>query len=129
MKTAEKNRDNKIKKITLRLSKEEHEVLKKLVEKEGLTINDFIRAKILNFQPKRKVKENCEEKKKLLYEIHKIGVNLNQIARLTNWILKADIPTEESLKYFEKIANSLEEIENDLKILLLEELNKNSQKG
>lgn len=122
MKTAEKKRDNKVKKITLRLSKEEHEVLKKLVQKEGLTINDFLRTKILNFRPKRRVKENCEEKKRLLYEIHKIGVNLNQIARLTNWLLKADIPTEESLKYFEKIANSLEGIEQDLKILLLEEL-------
>jgi len=128
MKTAEKNRDNKVKKITLRLSEKEHEILKKLVEKEGLTINDFIRSKILNFQPKRKVKENCEEKKRLLYEIHKIGVNLNQIARLTNWLLKADIPTEESLKYFEEIANSLKEIEQDLKILLLEELKSNSQR-
>jgi hypothetical protein len=120
MKTAEKKQVKKVKKITIRLNKEEHEILKKLVEKEGLTINDFIRSKILSFKPKRKVKENCDEKKRLLYEIHKIGVNLNQIAKLSNWFLKVDMPVEEVLKYLEKIADSLEEIDKDLKLLLLE---------
>ena len=119
--SAEKNRPQKVKKLTLRVSEKEHEKLEKLANEEGLTINDFIRVKLLKFKPsKRKAKSVCEEKKKLLYEIHKIGVNLNQIAKLVNWLVKEEIPAEESLEHLERIANALEDIDQNLNLILLE---------
>jgi flagellar biosynthesis component FlhA len=103
------------------VSEKEHEKLEKLANEEGLTINDFIRVKLLKFKPsKRKAKSVCEEKKKLLYEIHKIGVNLNQIAKLVNWLVKEEIPAEESLEHLERIANALEDIDQNLNLILLE---------
>jgi len=119
--SAEKKATKKVRKLTLRLLEEEHERLKQLADEAGLTINDFIRVKLLKFKPpKKKPQKDCEEKRGLLYEIHKIGVNINQIAKLVNWLVKEDLPDEESLKHLERIADSLENIETALHFLLSE---------
>jgi hypothetical protein len=124
--TAEKKAttQQKVKKITLRVSEEEDKLLKEFAEKEGLSINEFIRTKLLKFKPKRKNQKVCEELKEFLYEIRRIGINLNQLSRLGNWLLKEEnLTTEEVLIHLEKIANSLEEIEKDLNLLVLEVIN------
>jgi len=126
-KTAEKNEVKKVKKITLRVSEEEDKLLKEYAKKEGLTINDFIRVKLLKFKPpKRNPSKGCEEVKRFLYEINRIGVNLNQIAKFANSLLKRGLITgEECLNYLEQIANTLEKIEKEINILMLEVLNDN----
>jgi hypothetical protein len=111
------------KNIVVRVSEEEYKRIEELAKEKGLTKSDFIRKTILKVKPVRKEKVKCKEIKELLLEVKRIGINLNQLAKLGNSLLKReDLTTEEVLIHLEKIANSLEEIEKDLNLLLFEVL-------
>lgn len=111
------------KNIVVRVSEEEYKRIEELAKEKGLTKSDFIRKTILKVKPVRKEKVKCKEIKELLLEVKRIGINLNQLAKLGNFLLKReDLTTEEVLIHLEKIANSLEEIEKDLNLLLFEVL-------
>lgn len=57
--------------------------LKHLAEEKGLTMSDYIR-RVAARPPDITRKEYNEEISKVIYEIHKIGVNINQIAKKYN---------------------------------------------
>lgn len=84
---------------TLRFSKEEFDKIQLELEKSNISFSDFARSAIL----KKKIKLPIE--KELIYQISKIGNNLNQIARAVNSKDRVAVLTE------------LVEIEKQLKAL------------
>ncbi len=71
----------------IRLSAKEYEDLRKLSEREGLTIASYLRSKALVTPTTRAIRRPVVEKKLLasvLAELHKIGSNINQTARRLN---------------------------------------------
>ena len=70
----------KEKRVTIRLTQEEYEKLKEKANTLGITTSAYIRKKILG--NREKVLTKCD--KDLLYEINRIGNNLNQIAKHCN---------------------------------------------
>ena len=69
---------NKI--ISLRLTQAEYERLKKLADQTGWSVSELIRNEISG---KKKITGKGDIKR-LLYEINKIGHNLNQVAKYVN---------------------------------------------
>ena len=84
---------------TLRFSKQEFDKIQLELEKSNISFSDFARSAIL----KKKIKLPIE--KELIYQISKIGNNLNQIARAVNSKDRVAVLTE------------LVEIEKQLKAL------------
>ena len=74
--------------IRVRLTKLEKKLLLQRCNREGYrTISDFCRAKLVRKREIKKVeasKEFIEATQKLDYELNKIGVNLNQVAKRFN---------------------------------------------
>lgn len=74
--------------ICIRLSGLEKKLLLQRCSKEGYrTISDFCRAKLVRKREIKKVeasKEFIEATQKLDFELNKIGVNLNQVAKRLN---------------------------------------------
>ena len=63
---------------TIRFSNEEYSKIKELMSEHNLTFAEFARGAIL----RKKIKTNLT--KDLLFEINRIGNNLNQIAKKVN---------------------------------------------
>jgi len=61
----------------------EKEEIKNLAEEKGLTISEYIR-RVAAKPPAITRKEYNDEIARAIYEIHKIGVNINQIAKKYN---------------------------------------------
>ncbi|MCG6191579.1 plasmid mobilization protein [Maribellus maritimus] len=74
--------------ICIRLSELEKKLLRKRCGKEGYrTISDFCRAKLVRKREIRKIEASedfIRVTQKLDYELNKIGVNLNQVAKNLN---------------------------------------------
>jgi hypothetical protein len=74
--------------IRVRLTKLEKRLLTQRSKREGyLTLSDFCRAKLVKKREIRKTeasKEFIQVTQKLDYELNKIGVNLNQVAKRLN---------------------------------------------
>ena len=99
----------KNKTISFRLTPTEKEKLNSLVkEYQVKNISDFIRQVILT--GKFKTTQAQQNYERLLYEINKIGNNINQIAKLCNINKNVDI----------KVLEQLAKIEEELSILLEE---------
>lgn len=67
------------KEIKIRLTENEHKVL--MDKKTKTRLAEWIRDTVLFSEPQRKIKASDP---KLLFELNRIGVNLNQIARQCN---------------------------------------------
>ena len=88
--------------LSLRLTEEEKEKIREKSEQAGMSISDYTRAILLSSKNvKRKQKINCEAVKMLAYEINRIGVNINQIAKKINSTRDIDIQVLETLKNIE----------------------------
>jgi uncharacterized protein YfaT (DUF1175 family) len=83
-------------KKSLRLTEKENLQLEENLQKHNLTFSNYARAKILNQKIKSKITND------LIYEVSKIGNNLNQIAKYVN--------TEKALDF--RVLEKLIEIEN-----------------
>jgi len=92
--------------ITLRLTKEEYELLNQLARERGFTVSELCRKRIFGRrlpQPTPlKLLGKIKECKHLAYELNKIGNNLNQIARKVNSQKGIDLLVLESLLRIEK---------------------------
>lgn len=86
---------------TIRFSKSEFEQIQSNLDLSQITFSDFARSAIL----RKKIKLPVE--KKLLFELNKIGTNLNQIAKAVN-----------SRKDKIQILTELVEIEKSIKELI-----------
>lgn len=77
--------------VQSRISEEENNQLKKLCEKYNITNSEFIRSTIKYFihsdRENRIFNKDKKFKKELLFELHRYGNNLNQIAYDLNSIL------------------------------------------
>lgn len=73
---------------TLRFSEDEFDKIQLELEKSNVTFSNFARSSIL----KKKIKLPIE--KELIYQISKIGNNLNQIARAVNKDEKISVLTQ-----------------------------------
>jgi hypothetical protein len=98
--------------VKVRMTAKEKEELKKLAKEEGLTISQYIRKQALKKQGKRQTGLERE----MLYEIHKIGVNLNQMARTLNILrAKEKIGDKVFLEIKARIEKSLNQLEAVIK--------------
>lgn len=86
---------------TLRFSRDEFATIQKNLELANINFSDFARSAIL----KKKIKLPIE--KELIYEINKIGNNLNQIAKAVNQKEKISVLTQ-----LIKIEKALKELRN-----------------
>lgn len=73
---------------TLRFSENEFAMIQQKLDLANITFSDFARSAIL----KKQIKLPIE--KELIYELNKIGNNLNQIARAVNKNEKISVLTE-----------------------------------
>lgn len=65
----------------IRITSDEEKILRKKCFDLGITESDFFRSLINDYMPNNKLNEEIN---KLVYEIRKIGVNINQIAKVAN---------------------------------------------
>ena len=81
---------NKI--FKFRATEDEINIIKERSQKHGLTMSEFVRQAALNSVI---VKHSTKELNKLIWEVNKIGTNINQIARLCN---ESDYVSKQSLQ-------------------------------
>lgn len=93
--------------ITLRVSDDEKERLRQRASEKGLTLSDYVRT-LLKLKSKSKRKKATCDLKVVAYELNKIGVNINQIARYVNINREIDL----------KVLNELSKVEDRLKEIL-----------
>lgn len=93
------------KSVLIRFTNTEHEKLKML--SSGQTISAFIRGACLNQKPPKPVKKVDPN---LLFELNKIGVNMNQVARQINTTNRAFTLSEKvlMLEQLEQMSQNLE---------------------
>ena len=89
---------------SVKISVEENNILLAELKKHNLSFSNFARAKILNQKIKSKITND------LIYEVSKIGNNLNQIAKYVNTQKALDLQILEKLVEIEK---HLESLRND----------------
>lgn len=87
------------------LSESENEKLKKRVSTLGLSESEYIRGLIKGHVPKGKPSKELTD---LIYELNKIGNNINQIARVSNAM--GNVDTESLNVYKEKLDKVIYEI-------------------
>jgi len=92
------------KRVTVRFTDDEYNRLKEKATQFDMTLSDFIRTKLLTKREKVRPSK-CD--KSLLYEINRIGNNLNQIAKHCNITKSIDKLVLQSLVEIEKKLNEL----------------------
>ncbi|EPC9086181.1 plasmid mobilization relaxosome protein MobC [Escherichia coli] len=99
--------------ITLCFNDEEFQQVEELAEALRKPRATAVRELILNknFKLKKEISKN--EISDIYYELHKIGVNINQIAKSIN----TDIDKFISHQFAEDFLNVFEEITNDIEII------------
>jgi uncharacterized protein (DUF1778 family) len=108
----DKKKEKRETEIKIRLTAEEKEKLRELAKEEGLTISKYVRNQAL----KKQVKKQTGLEREMLYELHKIGVNLNQMARTLNILrAKEKIGDKVFLEVKTRIEKSLAQLEEILK--------------
>lgn len=78
----------KQRRCTFRMSSDEYQQLEALAERDGLTIGSYVRSRVLAAPTTRAIRRPVVEVKiltSMLAELHKIGSNINQIARRVNY--------------------------------------------
>lgn len=103
--------------IRIRLTRIEKELLTERCRKEGYrTISDFCRAKLLRKREIRRIEASVEFSElmgKMDFELNKIGVNLNQIAKKLNTYLGYQLDSEDK----RTLNNSYEMLKNCFSLL------------
>lgn len=90
---AKSSSDKRTTMLRLRLTTAEKQHLDTIAKEAGFTVSDFIRKLVLHVKPKRSVPNpDREVLLMLLADLHKIGSNLNQIARVLNTEHKSGTP-------------------------------------
>ena len=99
-------KENRTRSVKIRLTISELDELKELVQQNNVkNISDFIRQVI--FTGKFKTTQAQQNYEALLYQVSKIGNNINQIARLCNTQGKVDIQVLEKLSKIEELLDIL----------------------
>ena len=96
--------------LRIRLTEKEHKKLKLLSEETGFTISDIVRTALSLDRTSRLPRGKRKEitlTDRYLYELNKIGINLNQVVRRINTYRMID---EQALVELQRIAVAVEEI-------------------
>ncbi len=93
----------KDKRVTIRFTDDEYNQLKEKADELGISLSTYIRKKTLG--NRERISTKCD--KKLLYEINRIGNNLNQIAKHCNTIGTIDKFVLKELVDIEKKLNEI----------------------
>ena len=93
----------KDKRVTIRFTDDEYNQLKEKADELDISLSTYIRKKTLG--NREKISTKCD--KELLYEINRIGNNLNQIAKYCNTTKTIDKLVLKSLVEIEKKLNDL----------------------
>lgn len=76
--------DYKTSRFELRLTTREKEILKRKAKKVGLTVSDFVRSSLIHSDNLTINIIDTSVLSKTLFELHKHGVNLNQLMKFCN---------------------------------------------
>ncbi|BFK84763.1 hypothetical protein I4000191A8_19010 [Clostridia bacterium i40-0019-1A8] len=76
--------DYKTSRFELRLTTREKEILKRKAKKVGLTVSDFVRSSLIHSDNLTINVIDTSVLSKTLFELHKHGVNLNQLMKFCN---------------------------------------------
>ncbi|MBE6156369.1 MAG: MobC family plasmid mobilization relaxosome protein [Firmicutes bacterium] len=90
------------------LDNKENKILSSKASKKGISESALIRGLIVGYVPKGKIPEEINE---LIYEIRKIGVNINQIAVVAN--RTGNIEVKYLYKYKEELDKLIFEIKKN----------------
>ena len=79
--------------ILVRVTEKERNILKRKAKKVGLTVSDFVRSSLIHSDNLTINVIDTSVLSKTLFELHKHGVNLNQLAAAANTqLLLQDMP-------------------------------------
>lgn len=76
--------EKKEKYILVRVSEKERNILKRKAKKVGLTVSDFVRNSLIHSDNLTITVIDTSVLSKTLFELHKHGVNLNQLMKFCN---------------------------------------------
>lgn len=76
--------DYKTSRFELRLTTREKEILRRKAKKVGLTVSDFVRSSLIHSDNLTINVIDTSVLSKMLFELHKHGVNLNQLMKFCN---------------------------------------------
>lgn len=76
--------DYKTSRFELRLTTREKEILKRKAKRVGLTVSDFVRSSLIHSDNLTVTVIDTSVLSKTLFELHKHGVNLNQLMKFCN---------------------------------------------
>jgi len=96
--------------ISAKVSNEIYELIDELSKQKKITKSELIKQAILNSKICEGNREKLELKRKLLYELNRIGNNINQIAKHCN---TNKIIDRVAVRQLAEIKNLLQELTND----------------
>ena len=101
-----KKTDPRDHRITIRVTETEYSLFTEEAEKQNMTLAEYIRHRVIHHKTEihYDIDNSIETQKALLREHHKIGINLNQIARHLN---SGGAATEELRKEIRKAISDL----------------------
>lgn len=86
---------------SIRLSEDENTKLNEMLQTHNILFSDFARSRILGYKIKSKIDND------LIFEINKIGNNLNQLAKVANQNKSIEVEVLQSLVGIEKKLGNL----------------------
>ena len=108
--------DNKVKRKEIRLTQKEYDKLLQMAATSGKSVSGYIRAKLFGVE---KATINAvgflEEYRKQIYEMHKTGNNINQLAHYANICIKSGKLSEAVVQEMNQRFGELIKIEIKLK--------------
>ena len=102
---------SKYKQVKINLEVDDHDKLQKYCIDEGITMASFFRNlaeyKIENIREPRNTREHKTTDPNLLYQLNKMGINLNQIAKYSNQNQEVALKVLMQLASIEKLLKEL----------------------
>lgn len=100
--------DNKLTQYNFRMTANEKKQLKEMATKSGRTVSAYIRAKLFGGEVATiNAVQFLEGYKQQIYEMHKIGNNINQLAHYANICKNGGVLSEEVVKEMNKYIGEL----------------------
>jgi hypothetical protein len=112
----EKKKEKRETEIKIRLTDREKDELRTLAKEEGLSVSEYIRKHTLKKQAERELKMEME--RQLIYELNRIGNNLNQMARGINILKKKGTLEGEDRKLLKSIEARVEKAIKEFEVVV-----------
>lgn len=108
--------DNKVKRKEIRLTQKEYDKLLQMAAASGRSVSGYIRAKLFGGEKATiNAVEFLKEYRKQIYEMHKTGNNINQLAHYANTCIKSGKLSEAVVQEMNQRFGELIKIEIKLK--------------